>query len=180
MLTRVILLGWSLGGHVALEMVPLLGVRLRGLMIVGTPACGRGRAQEGFKIDVKGALAFKEVLNESEMDVLAGSAGRYDEFMGRDVRRTDGRARRVMYEEMCVGGQGVDQREVAEGKGPLLAVVNGRDEAFVDLEFVDSVKYGNLWKGKTMRLEGGHAPFWEKPQGFLEVWEEFVSDCEKA
>ncbi|KKY27414.1 putative alpha beta hydrolase [Diplodia seriata] len=91
--------------------------------------------------------------------------------------RTDGRARRVMFDAF-EAGRGADQvRVVAETAVPC-AVVNGADEPFVNLDYLDELAYGNLWEGRCHRLPGlGHAPFWEQPEAFLPYWERFVRDC---
>ncbi|KAL1633721.1 hypothetical protein SLS58_010985 [Diplodia intermedia] len=68
-------------------------------------------------------------------------------------------------------------RLVAESPVPC-AVVNGADEPFVNLDYLDGLAYRNLWEGRCHRLPGlGHAPFWEQPEAFLPYWERFVGDC---
>jgi pimeloyl-ACP methyl ester carboxylesterase len=45
--TEAIVFGWSLGGHIGVEMVPrFLG--MRGLMITGAPPVGRNNMAQGF------------------------------------------------------------------------------------------------------------------------------------
>ena len=83
--------------------------------------------------------------------------------------------------EAFVAGHGIDQREIVGTSSVLLAVVNGGDEPFVDLDYVDGVPYANLWEGRCHRLPGlGHAPFWEAPDVFDPVLERFLRDVEAA
>lgn len=99
--------------------------------------------------------------------------------MFEDAKNTDGRARMVMGQAF-VGGQGVDQRAIVESEDMLIAVVNGAEEQFVSLEYVDSIRWKKLWKGECVRLPGlHHAPFWEDPQGFEKVLVEFLKDAGK-
>ena len=59
--------------------------------------------------------------------------------------------------------------------GPRIAVVNGAEEPFVDIDFLDGIDWGNLWEGKCHRLDGlWHAPFWEGPAAFDPVLERFL------
>jgi pimeloyl-ACP methyl ester carboxylesterase len=54
---EVIVLGWSLGGHVGIEMIslaPAAGLKIMGLMIVGTPPVGYGDLDKGFTFGPKG------------------------------------------------------------------------------------------------------------------------------
>lgn len=47
---EVIVFGWSLGGHLGIEMIaaPAAHTKLRGVMIVGTPPIGHGEVDDGF------------------------------------------------------------------------------------------------------------------------------------
>ena len=55
---EVICLGWSLGGHNAIEMIPLAaeaGITIKGMMIVGTPPVGQqGELDKGFTFGPEG------------------------------------------------------------------------------------------------------------------------------
>lgn len=190
----VVVLGWSLGGHVGIEMLPLLhtkdgnegksGTQMKGLMLVGTPpSLGLAQTDRGFTFtDGHMSLAAKNDLSEEEIIGFARSCAgdQYEAWMESDVRRTDGKARFLMWKKFAEG-VGVDQRGIVESeeyKDTLVAVVNGGAEPFVNLEYLDGIRWKNLWTGKCMRLEGlGHAPFWERPEVFEEVFVEFLGDC---
>jgi pimeloyl-ACP methyl ester carboxylesterase len=182
----VIVFGWSLGGHIGIEMIPLLpkGV-LKGLMIVGTPpTLGVEQASRGFKAqDGHMNLAGKKEFTEDDIKAFSRStAGApFEQWLEDDVRRCDGKSRLLMFQKL-VEGAGVDQRKVVEEwDGGIVAVVNGADEPFVNLDYLDEIRWKTLWKGKCLRLEGrGHAPFWEKPDEFEPLLVEFLRDCEKA
>lgn len=54
---EVIVFGWSLGGHIGIEMIPLApsaGLKIKGLMVVGTPPVGYGDLDRGFTLGPKG------------------------------------------------------------------------------------------------------------------------------
>ena len=184
--TDVVVVGWSLGGHNGIEMLALSaaeahGVTVRGLVMTGTPPTARGNPDAGFRA-VPGMRysAARDLSDEECRDMAKGAVGRVNvqPWMAEATRRTDGRAREVVWRRWREG-YGCDQMEVVGRKGgPLVAVINGTDEYAVSLDFVDGIKYGNLWKEKCFRIDGAtHAPFWEKEEEYLELLDEFVQDC---
>ena len=196
-ISSVVIMGWSLGGHVGIEMVPLLAplpkIELKGLMIVGTPpALGKAQISQAFKLADDGGLglAGKKNWTDAETEEVArhgaaaGKENLFEPWMLDDAKRTDGRARMVMANSF-LGTEdeepvGVDQRKLVEETDVLIAVVNGAEEQFVNLDYLDGISWRRLWKGKCVRLEGlQHAPFWEDPAGFEKVLLEFLGDCAK-
>jgi pimeloyl-ACP methyl ester carboxylesterase len=94
------------------------------------------------------------------------------------VARADGRFRKRLF-EAARAGEGVDQRQVVETNPVPLAVVNGGADRIVNLDYVDSVAYANLFDGRCHRLDGlGHAPFWEAPAKFNPLLDRFLRDTD--
>jgi hypothetical protein len=71
------------------------------------------------------------------------------------VARADGRFRKRLF-EAARAGEGVDQRLIVEGSPVPLAVVNGGADRLVNLDYFDTVAYGNLWEGHCHRLASVH------------------------
>jgi len=183
-------LGWSLGGHVGLEMIQKTsgsqGNSLLGLMITGAPPVGIGSdaVAAGFAVSEHMHLAAKEQLSEQEVENYArATCGRnapFDEFLRDAVARTDGRARKIMFDSFT-GGNESDQRLIAEQSSIPLAVVNGTDDEFVNNEYIVGLSYQNLWHGEVHLLEGvGHAPFWETPERFDQYLREFLRELSET
>ncbi|WP_078058344.1 alpha/beta fold hydrolase [Rhizobium rhizosphaerae] len=152
--------GWSLGGHVGLEMIKRFP-GLRGLMITGTPPLTRETLGEAFLAGEAAGLSGKEHFSPEDVALYArATCGEpFKEAFLAMVARTDGRARRMMVEAF-LAGTGDDQSRLAREAPVPLAVVNGADEPFVNLDFVARAAYGNLWDGRTHVIPGaGHAPF---------------------
>jgi pimeloyl-ACP methyl ester carboxylesterase len=173
----VVLLGWSLGGHIALEMVPRLP-RIRGVMISGTPPVGRGRMTDGFIPAPHMTLAGQEHLSPEEIDAFGHAifGEGFAPFLREAMERTHGLARKILF-EAARAGIGVDQRQVVETAPVPLAVVNGADDPFVRLDYLDSLRYAHLWEGECHRLPGlKHAPFWEAPEAFDPLLGQFLLD----
>jgi pimeloyl-ACP methyl ester carboxylesterase len=175
--TEAAVFGWSLGGHIGIEMIPRFP-GLRGLMISGTPPVGLADVADGFTPSPHLHLAGQDQLTDEEIDHLVeiSTGGPYERFMRDAVARTDGRARKLMFEAFG-GGKGIDQRRTVGTSAVPLAVVNGADDPLVDLDYVDGVTYANLWEGTCVRLPGlQHAPAWEAPDVFNPILEQFLRD----
>ncbi len=173
-----VVFGWSLGGHIGLEMISRYP-GMRGLMITGTPPVAREEVGQGFKSGPDMALAGQEVFSARDVESYARSTcgEPFEPSLLDIVARTDGRARRIMFEKFAAGTGG-NQRDIAAAAKLPIAVVNGRDEPFVELDFVSKVRFGNLWEGKTHVIDNaGHAPFRETPAVFDAYLARFIEDC---
>ncbi|RAR09823.1 hypothetical protein DDE82_001540 [Stemphylium lycopersici] len=166
-IASVVIMGWSLGGHIGIEMIPLLAplpkIQVKGLMIVGTPpALGKEQVSQAFKLADDGGLGLAGKMNWTDAETeevarhgaAAGKQNLFEPWMRDDAKRTDGRARMVMANSFLGteedGPVGIDQRKVVEETDVLTAVVNGADEQFVNLEYLDAIKWRRLWKGRQL------------------------------
>lgn len=180
---RFAVLGWSLGGHIALEMT-LMSDAVVGLMITGTPPIGKGKDafDQGFAPSPHMALAGQPVFSDQEVETYARSTcginAPFEDFLKDAVARTDGRARELMLSSL-LAGVGCDQQEAACHSQVPLAIVNGGAEPFVRNAFVASLHYDNLWEGRVHLMDGiGHAPFWEAPDWFDSYLGRFLRSLE--
>lgn len=164
-------LGWSLGGHIGLEMMAR-SPALTGLMISGTPpfAATSESLDAGFKPSEHMGLAGQEVFSEQDVSDYAhstcGENAPFEPFLLEAVARTDGRARRLMFERI-LAPEAADQQAIALASPVPLAIVNGEEDVFINNDFIAGLPYKNLWEDTVHRLPGiGHAPFWEVPETF--------------
>jgi pimeloyl-ACP methyl ester carboxylesterase len=179
---EAIILGWSLGGHIGIEMLPLFP-GIKGLMIVGTPPVGHseGELNKAFTFGSEGwenVFAARDDLTDEEITEFAHGCtdAPYEEWMRDCVKRTDQKARKMMFVHFDEGKCADQRKLVGETKVPI-AVVNGAKEPFINLAFVKSVEFGNLWGGECIEMVGLlHAPFWAKPDEFQPILEAFVED----
>lgn len=178
---RYAVLGWSLGGHIALDMMAQTDA-LAGVMITGSPPItqGKGAMAQGFAGDIEHSTASKQILSDEEIDFFAhntcGPNAPYDPFLKDAVARCDGRARSLMIAKLACG-VGPNQQELAINAPVPLAIVNGGDDAFIHNDFIAGLPYRNLWDKKVHDLPGiGHAPFWEAPEAFEPYLSKFLND----
>ena len=181
-LDDVVLVGWSLGGHVALEAADDIP-GCKGVLIYGTPPLAfppdMGAA---FLPNPAMAAAFNPQLTETEMRgfVDAFFAPGYttpdDRFMT-DIRRSDGRARAAIAGSIRPGGY-KDEVQMAANLRVPLAVVHGAQEQLVSGAYFDAVPMPTLWRGAVQVIAGaGHAPHWEMPDAFNALLADFLADC---
>ena len=176
---EVIVFGWSLGGHIGIEMLSRFR-GMRGLMITGAPPIGRINMALGFNASPNMGAAGKQDLSEADVEAFVqaifGESG--EPFLRDAVARADGQFRKRLFEARRAG-EGVDQRLTVESSPVPLAVVNGAADRIVKLDYFDTVTYANLWEGRCHRLTGlGHPAFWEAPGDFDPVLGRFLRDVE--
>lgn len=179
--SEAVVLGWSLGGHIAIEMLPRFR-GMKGLVLTGTPPVWRGGMAEGFVASPAAGLPGRRDLSEAEVDEFARMmfGTPVEPFLRQALRRADGRCRQRLF-EASRAGHGVDQRLAVEGSALPIAVINGEADPLVRLEFVESVAYGNLWDERCHRLGGvGHAAFWHAAGVFNALVGRFLGDLERG
>lgn len=176
---RAVVMGWSLGGHVALELL----ARWPGTVaawITGTPPAGAADMQQGFLPSENMGLTFKDKFTEeearSQSQAGVGEGVTLEPWMLAAALRADGLFRPLMLQSI-IEGKDMDGRKIAETSPQPLAIVTGGAEPFVNNAFLDTVDYRNLWDGKVHVLEGlGHAPFWQDAPRFNALFSRFLDE----
>jgi pimeloyl-ACP methyl ester carboxylesterase len=172
--------GWSLGGHVALEMAPELS-DARGLVIFGTPPLRpRESMTEAFLPNPAMRFPFQESLDGGEASAYLASfftPGFADvpPFFLKDVLRTDGRARSGLAANAANGGFRDEVAVVRDLKVPL-AVLHGAEEQIVNGRYFASVPMPTLWRGAVQTIPGGHTPQWESSEAFDALLAAFIAE----
>jgi pimeloyl-ACP methyl ester carboxylesterase len=178
---RAAVFGWSLGGHVALDLISRFP-GMTSVMICGTPPISSGPADlaRAFKPSRHMALAGSKDWAEGDAEAYAretaGAHAPFEPFLLDAARRTHGLARETFFAD-ALSGRPDDQRRIVETARIPLAIVNGGEDAFIVAEFFEGIAYANLWDGKVHSLPGlGHAPFWEAPERFDPLMRRFVEE----
>ncbi|MBL6076857.1 alpha/beta hydrolase [Belnapia sp. T18] len=179
--SSAVVLGWSLGGHVAIEMLSRFK-GMKGLILTGTPPIRRGGFVEGFVSSPADGLAGRRHLSEAEVDTFAQAmfGTPVEPFLQGAIGRSDGRCRQGLF-EASRAGLGVDQRLAVEGSALPIAVINGATDPLIRLDYLEGVAYRNLWEGRCHRLDGaGHAPFWHAADTFNALVGRFLGELERG
>ncbi|MDC9589910.1 alpha/beta hydrolase [Xenorhabdus sp. XENO-10] len=176
-INKIVVFGWSLGGHIGLEMLALFP-KMIGLMICGTPpvSVGADNVALGFRpgVGLAGKAEFTEEDIKNFVSDTYGINAPHDPLIVEAVIRTDGLARQYMFEAF-LSPQATDQKLLAETSKIPLAIVNGADDPYINFDYINGLNYQNLWKGKVFNLAGvGHAPFLESPELFNPILADFL------
>jgi pimeloyl-ACP methyl ester carboxylesterase len=178
-----VVIGWSLGGHIGLEMTRIIP-GMRGLVITGTPPSGPGAQEvtQAFAQIPEIAFAASERFTPEQEEIFA----RYiysltmpiPPHLMAAVQRCDGRSRRFMFGDFLNPESRLNHQTTIVASWPKpLAIIQGTDEPFMSGDYFARLSYANLWRGKVHMIEGcGHAPFWEKPEVYNPLLDAFVDD----
>lgn len=181
-LKQMVVLGWSLGGHVAIELLARHSA-ISGLMLTGAPPVSKGPLGmlRGFHTGWDMLLASKVTFSERDAVHFAHMCFGNDvppEFVA-DIRRADGRCRARFVRSM-MAGDGADQRRTLESVPVPVAMVAGEHEKIVRVSYLSSLSYPMLWGDKVHFVEGaGHSPFWQNPERFNLLLGRFAGDVAK-
>jgi pimeloyl-ACP methyl ester carboxylesterase len=177
------LVGWSLGGHLALEMAPDLP-HARGFMIFGAPpiAVPPAMAAAFMPNPVMGfGFAERRTRDQASAYVTSFFKPGFAEvaaFFLEDALRADGRARRGIGASLAAGGYTDEAIVVRDLKAPL-AVLHGADDQLINGAYFASLAMPTLWRGAVQTIAGaGHAPQWETPQAFDALLAAFIAETE--
>lgn len=171
--------GWSLGGHVAIEMLNEHPA-IRGAMLVGAPPFAPGplgmirafQARRGILLATKGGFSARDVATFARICVGKEAAPAFADA----IARTDPKARTHLLRSMLTGA-GKDQKRTVEQTDVPIAVVNGIHEPFARLDYLSSLAWPDLWHGRCHVIAGAsHAPFLEKPEEFNALFAAFLRD----
>jgi pimeloyl-ACP methyl ester carboxylesterase len=182
-ISEPVIFGWSLGGHIGIEMTHLVD-DARGLVITGTPPSGPGQEEvmRAFsaipELSFTGAETFTPDQAGTYARFVYGHGVRVPEAFDALVRRCDGRSRATMFGDFLSDSSRTHPQIATVGTWPRpLAVLQGTDDPFMDIGYFDTLSYGNLWRGTVHRFErAGHAPFWERAAEYNMLLEAFMDD----
>jgi len=177
---RPLVVGWSLGGHIAIEMAGR-GFDLAGLMIFGTPPMGPGGTEfeRAFVPSEAMQITLKAERTPLDLEVyLRGLYGRLERIPEAFValaRRADGRCPACIGAHWSSGTEGCHQRTVVLGWERPVCLLHGDEDVFVSRDYLNSLPEAGLWSKSLIVLpEVGHAPFLEATEVFNEILASFA------
>lgn len=173
-----ILIGHSLGGHIALEASGNL-FGLKGLLIFGTPPLGMPpEFDKAFIPNAAMPLLFQEILSDKEMELLA--ANLTDEINKEEIiiemRLADGNARSFLGASIPKG-LFKNELEIVEKLNVPVAIIHGEYDALINLEYLNQLSAPTLWKNKIHLISSAtHCPQIEQALAFNSILTEFSDE----
>lgn len=186
-----VLVGWSLGGDIALQAASLLP-SAKGIFIFGTAPVGYTPTlpppfltpQESYVGDAVN-FGFNPNLTAQQISayVTAFFRPQYSpipNFFFADGLRTDPMTRLAVY--LAATGQDPtfqDEVVIAKNLNIPLAIVHAEHDAFVREAFLEAIapELPTLWENKIIKVKhSGHAIHWEKPTHFTNLLKKFIKD----
>lgn len=180
-LSKPMIVGWSLGGHIALELA-IHKAGIAGVMITGTPPVGPGPSLlEGgftpftFEQSTGDESAPEKALLDYASHTYGTPKAQYEAFLPA-LFRTPGRARSRMTEHW-LEHKGASHSQFAQSDSTPLAIVHGDNDPFVDPDYLEAIATSRLWRGEIHHFpQSGHAPFLDNPTAFASLLKQFVKD----
>lgn len=177
---RPVVLGWSLGGYVGLELTARNPDGFAGLCITGTSPLNivPGDFAKGYDASSHLVLAGKQYFTRAEERDFAGSATAPltpdSAFLHANINRTDGRTRYYMIAKLGVVDWPRQMRMIREGR-LAMAILNGSDDPFLNHAYIAGLDYGRIWTGTPHDIPNGkHAPFFNEPDRFNRSFAAFM------
>ena len=178
-----VIVGWSLGGHIAVEAAQELP-DAAGFVIFGTPPVGSAaQMAEGFLPNPAMNVGFSAAVTKSEAESYVGSftapgSGLATDGFVADILATDGAARTGLMASIGEGRFANEVEIVAELRRPL-AIIQGADEQLVSLDYLRKLSAPTLWRGEVQMIPGvGHALHQEAPEQLTELLTDFIADLD--
>jgi pimeloyl-ACP methyl ester carboxylesterase len=176
-----VIVGWSLGGHVALEAAPAMPAAAGYVIFGAPPVSPTAPAADAFLPNPVRNVGFSAAVGPEQARAFAaswtapGSALSLDEFTA-DILRTDGAARAGLSASLREG-RFADEVAIAATLQRPLAILHGQGEQLVNLGYLQQLAIPGLWRGGVQLIAGaGHAPHQETPGTFTALLNQFITD----
>jgi len=149
-----ILVGHSLGGHIALEASIELG-GLKGLILFGTPPIGMPpEMDKAFLPNAAIAFLFQEQLNETEIELLANALtdNTNKEKLKNEIRISNGKARSFLAASIPKGSFKNEIELIANLNVPI-AILHGEADSLISKKYIDELSIPTLWKNEIQYIK---------------------------
>lgn len=177
-LSSPVVVGWSLGGGIALEAADQLPDPT-GFFIFGAPPLGNPpamadafRPNPAMRFLMSAALTKDQATAVAELMLRPGAEP--PSSFRESILNSDGQMRAQLAASTAERKDGV---EIVANLTVPLAIVHGAEDKLVNVDYIRDLKMPTLWRGEVQVIDGaGHAPHWEQPEQFNALLVDFIAD----
>jgi pimeloyl-ACP methyl ester carboxylesterase len=176
----LLIVGTSLGGHLALEILPDIE-DAKGIVIIGTPPIKKPLNVEEAFIQSESLLTFFDPSPPDEAVNLALNSlieqSEVPEYMFMDFKETDPKVRADLAVELSQGENVSDQHYIFSNDKRKKFIVHGRNDKIVNHNYLLDLIKNAKNKPEMVEIDNcGHIPSLDKPEIFINKLEEITLD----
>lgn len=183
---RYFLIGFSLGGNIALQWSQISLDSVEGIMMISSapipyskeayiaykPFEGSGYGMQAEKLGEQQAKEYLEALGFQVDDPSV-------RFMIEDAMTADGDSRAKMVASV-IAGKGIDETQIVSQLTVPLAIVVGKEDPALNLDYLVKLTYRHLWRGKVEMIEHAkHALPLHQSEQLNALIQSFVQEIEE-
>jgi pimeloyl-ACP methyl ester carboxylesterase len=179
-LNNIILIGHSLGGHLAIQLLPFLKSRCEGLILIGCPPLKLPlNVEDAYILNEVSANFLQKEVNDINICKMAQLIYPKDDAVFDSIvssfKKTDGKFRED-FATSLVQGEIQDEVKILKSFKGIIAFIAGSDDAILNLEYVaklnDEINSSELHIVKNC----GHCPQIESPLKLNQIIANFIND----
>ncbi|MAM30548.1 MAG: hypothetical protein CMC13_16145 [Flavobacteriaceae bacterium] len=163
-LNSFIIVGHSLGGHMAIQALPKLK-KCSGIFLIGTPPLQLPlNIEEAFMPHPAIPLLFKKELNKAELNIFseALTLPEHQMFVKDQLNNTDLNFREQLLNSIQEG-QMQDEVKILNKSNLPVAMIFGEEDKLVNFDYLKNIKLSQLDEKTPMYIKGGsHLPTLER------------------
>ncbi|WP_425390279.1 alpha/beta fold hydrolase [Ekhidna sp.] len=168
------LVGHSLGGHIAIEILPLLK-NLNGIVIFQAPPINSLDTIGKAFPDILDGIPYQSVVSSSELESYVNCLTIKDQTLFKQwFKETDSNARLYLGQSVARQQFG-DEIAIWNSFRGKKAIFHGSDDKLVNLDYLKSLKLNGLWRDDIVKIpHSTHSPCYESPEVFNELLISFL------
>lgn len=180
-LKKFVIVGHSLGGHIAIQALPKLKKCIGAFIFGALPVKLPLNLDEVFLPHPVMPLLFQKRLSDNELDMFAKSISFniHTTFLKETIKATDTSFR----EQLAISiqnGDMLNEASIVENLTIPIGLILGSEDAIINKNYFEKLSIPTLWQNKLIVLpNGSHCLHVENPNLFNKFLNNFIIHCDK-